>query len=408
MIKDIKKLPLHSLILVFGADDLERTNIISNVFLNYEIVSKNSVMESVLGVSNRKELYRVMWLEAKRRIVLKLRYGERVVLDMGMLTHKERQEVARVAERYAVSVFYLIVGNKTTNDFIRFEKQIRRGDGLAEVIDGRTYKIEAISKLPYSNLSKAIKDRGYTGVTVIPDVHAVYTALRSARTWSTSRGHFMVFLGDIVDYGPKPVECIDEIYDIVMNGEGCLVYGNHERKIEKWLEQDRTGNVRVKLSEGNKVTIDIIQKLSSFNRERFENRYMALMMHARHHFNIDNTTLAHAGVDPEMYNNTEHRLSNHAHANLAMFGLIDEKHPRTENGELNRLYTWCDNIPEQNIAIVGHDIRSIVKPITVVNNNGGESVFMDTGSGKSGILTTADLKWDKKDGKLRISNFKRH
>lgn len=409
MIKeDIKKIPLHSLVIVFGIDNIEKTKIINTIFKKYEIISYFGIMENILGSVTRFDLKREIWSEIKRQIQLKLKHGERVILDVNDLKIKERQEIARIAERYTAPVFYLILGKETNIESKNIEKQILSGDGLAEVIDGRLYNIKAVEKLPYGNITSSIKDREYKGITVIPDIHAVYTALRSARTWATARGHFMVFLGDIVDFGPKPQECIDEIYDIVMNGEGCLIYGNHERKIEKWLQQDRIGNIRINLSDGNKVTIDIIQKLSRFDREKFENRYMALMAHARHHFTIDNIVLAHAGVHPDMYNNTEHRLNVREYANLAMFGLIDEKNPRTKTGDLNRVYTWCDHIPNGLIAIVGHDIRSTTKPMTVVNSNAGESIFMDTGSGKSGILTTADLKWDKKDGQLKISNFKRH
>jgi len=408
MRKDIKNIPLHSLVIVFAANNEERSRISSKIFEDYEIISDTKVMQDLFGNTNRSDVRRGVWLEVKRRTILKLKYGERVVLDFNFFRQKERQEIARIAERYTAPVFYLIVGNETTDEFKKLERQIIRGDGLAEAIDGRNYNVKAIQKLPYDNLKASIKSRNYKGITVIPDVHGMYTALRSAHTWSTARNHFMVFLGDIIDYGPKPQECIDEVYDIVMNGEGCLVFGNHERKIGKWIEQDRTGNIHVKLSEGNKVTTEIIQKMSRFDREKFEHRWFALMAHARHHYIVDDTVFAHAGVDPSMFKNTEHRLTVREYSNLAMFGTIDEKNPRLENGDLNRLYDWCDKILDGQTAIVGHDIRSTIKPMIVNNNNGGETVFMDTGSGKSGVLTTADMKWDKKDGKLKITSFKRH
>jgi hypothetical protein len=55
---------------------------------------------------------------------------------------------------------------------------------------------------------------------------------------------------------------------------------------------------------------------------------------------------------------------------------------------------------------VGHDIRSIVKPLIVKGSLGGEALFMDTGSSKGGKLTTADLVIRKND--LIVQNFNTH
>jgi len=52
---------------------------------------------------------------------------------------------------------------------------------------------------------------------------------------------------------------------------------------------------------------------------------------------------------------------------------------------------------------VGHEPRNLFKPYHEKNKDGGEVYFMDTGCGKGGFLSTADLKLNEK--KYTLVNF---
>ena len=69
-------------------------------------------------------------------------------------------------------------------------------------------------------------------------------------------------------------------------------------------------------------------------------------------------------------------------------------------------YRWVDDVPEGRIVIVGHDIRA-KEPRAVVGAKGGKTVFLDTGCGKGGTLSTADLRFDP-DGSVRLENLNVH
>ena len=225
----------------------------------------------------------------------------------------------------------------------------------------------------------------------------------------------MIFLGDILDYGPDSIDCVYLVYDLVMRGRAVLTIGNHERKIEKWLDQQQKllydpqalkGNAVLRLSEGNKVTTMAVDLMSRNERNKFESRFKALLAHSCNHWVLGNAMLfAHAAVEPEMFDITAPRLTGRLESR-AMFGEIDEHNPQHEDGYPNRIYNWVDRVPEGKKVLVGHDIRSKVKPLVVRGSKGGIAYFMDTGSGKGGRLTTADIIF--RNDNLEVQNFTAH
>jgi hypothetical protein len=58
------------------------------------------------------------------------------------------------------------------------------------------------------------------------------------------------------------------------------------------------------------------------------------------------------------------------------------------------------------IAIVGHDIRSTFDPLTQVGLLGGTAIFMDTGCSKGGHLSTVDIRFT--DTTAKVGNFNLH
>ena len=223
--------------------------------------------------------------------------------------------------------------------------------------------------------------------------------------WAASRNHYLIYLGDIVDHGHDNISCIEIIYDLVMRGKAFLIKGNHENKLEKWLDQIDTGAVRVKLSEANKLTTDAIISLPSNQKTILINRFRALMNLAKNHLIVGNTLFTHAAAEPEMFDIYSHRLKGH-HESMALYGEIHETYKTKDNGYPNRIYNWVTRIPENKQVIVGHDIRSYQRPVTVKNENNGVAVFMDTGSAKGGLLSSADISFEGET--LVIKNFVYH
>ena len=65
------------------------------------------------------------------------------------------------------------------------------------------------------------------------------------------------------------------------------------------------------------------------------------------------------------------------------------------------MYDWVEDVPADNWLFVGHDPRPLIgvpdfnnfqlAPLVNKNENGGATVFLDSGSGKGGTLWGAEV-----------------
>lgn len=422
----MKRIPLHSLVVLVGPAGAGKTRI-AEKFAPYEVMSSESIRYELIGDYQRLGTNDIVFKEIHRRTQLKLELGERVVVDSTNLRKKDRMSLADIAFKIGVPVFYMVCNRdlnlkladannswrpsaintitKQEHIFRTNERDILRGDGVANVVDTRNEGFEVVPKLTNSDLKENIENLGFRGLMVIGDVHAMIEPLKAATEWATQRNLFCVFLGDVLDYGPNPIECIDHVYSIVARGRGICIIGNHERKIERWLEQVKHNDVRVRLSDGNKVTTKAIEAMAPDARRKFETRYRALLGFSRHHWVVGNTLFTHGAAEPEMFDINSPRLMGRFET-MALFGEVDSSAPQRADGYPTRIYEWVNRIPDNKRVMVGHDIRSTTKPLVVKGNAGGEAYFMDTGSGKGGRLTSADVIFQGSD--LNIKNFKYH
>jgi protein phosphatase len=336
-----------------------------------------------------------LFAELRHRVITKLEYGERVIVDAPNLRREDRLGVARLGLSAGVPVFYLICPDDTGG----VETEAMSGEGVAEVVDARKATLVPVAK-GQPDLD-AIRAR-WAGITVMGDVHGMHQSMLSAISWADSRNHYLVFLGDVIDYGHGTLDASDEAYRRVMRGSATMILGNHERKISRWIAAvERNGRGEgVRLSDGNRVTTDRLAELSHVDRNRWQGRFRGLVAHAVPWRAFGDIVVAHASVHPGLWNNTASRREIEDYATYGEFEAGVE-------GSGSRSYSWVDHIPETKTAIVGHDIRSTAAPFTQVNAQGSSGIFLDTGCGKSGPLSSVDLRFGP-EGELRVENFNMH
>ena len=395
----MKKIPLHCLVLMVGPTSEERTSLLLK-FSPHDILSPNQIRIGIVGEANRRDVNTLVYRELNHRVSLKLELGERVVVDALHYRKSDRVSLTQIAQKLGVPIYYVVTDLPEEDS-----QDILRGDGVANVIDSRNEDFAPVHKIMSYDLINDVTERGFSGIIAVADIHGMVEPLKGAIEWAQSRNLFMVFLGDVIDYGPHPLECVELVYGVVTRGRGVMIMGNHERKIHRWLEQDAANDVRLKLSEGNRVTTDAIQHLRFDERRRFETKFHALMHLSFHHITAGKTIFVHGGAEPEMFDNYDHRLIGKFET-IALFGEVDQNQRFLDDGKPNRIYSWVDRVPEGCQVLVGHDIRSTQIPVQIKGEAGGLAVFMDTGSGKGGRLTTADLKI--RDGELVIQSFTYH
>lgn len=424
----MKTIPLHSLVLIIGPATDEKNRIVYGKFASFEVLNGQTIQHELFGSKNRTDVYDVVVTELYRRAAVKLSLGARVVIDMPNLLYKERMAATRVGAKFGVPIFYVVVDSKRYkgesnanhvqkqyDQFKQYERDILRGDNQANVINTRIDEFKVINRLPDTKLLQYLKAQGYKGLCVVPDVHGMVDSLKQAIDWAKARNLFLVFLGDLIDYGPKSIECVYLVYDLIVRSRAIMTIGNHERKIERWLDQQRKllhdadalkGKTPIRLSEGNRATTAMIEAMTQPERNIFESRFRTILAFARHHWMIGNDTLfVHGAAEPDMFTFDSVRLTGRLEY-IALYGEVDKEKPLSINGRPNRTYGWIDRIPNGKRVIVGHDIRNAVKPLRLRGALGGEAYFMDTGSGKGGRLTTADLMFTEND--IRVQNFTAH
>lgn len=399
-----KLVPLNSLVITVGPTPTVNHARVREYFEPYEIISAEDIREELVGDRNRKDIDGVVFAEVHRRVLTKLKLGERVVVCAPNLRRDSRIALAEIGVNHGAPVYYLICADQSADavaqsKFASTEKDALRGDGLAEVIDLRVRTVETVQKLKsdFGSLS----DR-YKGITVVGDVHGMYQSLLATLDWARERNHFVLSLGDIIDYGPATLETADEVYRLVMRGAGEMIIGNHERKIARWIDQNERGRSMMKLSDGNRVTTQALNKAGASVRDRWSSRFRGFVSRSPMSLQFGDFFFAHAAAHPSIWTGEE--VDARATENFCLFGEYD---PTAEGDRPARTYNWVEAIPAGKTVIVGHDCRSTMRPVVETNAQGGKAIFLDTGSGKGGNLTSVDLRFNDQ-GQLELKNFTMH
>jgi len=84
----------------------------------------------------------------------------------------------------------------------------------------------------------------------------------------------------------------------------------------------------------------------------------------------------------------------HTRERVKILSLYGEGPARFGDNLPPRTYNWIDLIPNGFAVVVGHDVRSTGTPLKVVNSSGGIAIFLDTGCGKGGHLSSLDIEFD--------------
>lgn len=232
-----------------------------------------------------------------------------------------------------------------------------------------------------------------TRICTISDVHGEYEQLKRAVKYAKQEGYFIVFLGDLTDGGPKPMQCIQLVYRTIDEGNGIFIVGNHDKKFYSY-------------SLGRPATLKPINEITlrdSGRPEQFLQVYKDLVEHkrTRFYFNIGNAHFAHAAIDPVVWTDEIPEFT------TKRLGLSDKFVYGFHTGETSpegwpiRSYKWIKDIPAGHVVVVGHDRVGLGKPHTKVKissaNDRGTVVYSDTSCGKDqkGPLSSVFLHKDK-------------
>lgn len=331
-------------------------------FARYERVSLQDIAADLLG-EDQDGLHAIVFTELCHRVGLKLSLGQRVAVS-DALTSSQRRQLTSIAVSQGASVI-----------------EWQSDANLA-------------ARLPI--LPQEYLRMHWKGITVVGDVHGDQAAMQKALQWAAARQHFVWLLGDVIDYGADSLTTLEIAYHLVMRSHGAFIIGNHERKIARWLDQCDAGRSHVRLNDGNRVTVTALNRLKPLPRKQWIGQFRALLGHATLLQQIDNVTLLHAAAHPTLWGKGNSTMIEQ----FALYGEADYG-----SGKFHRAHHWVDAVPAGQFVFVGHDVVNEF-PTIVTGVKGGQAVFLDTGCGIGGHLSTADLRFT--DTGLHLECFNRH
>jgi len=410
-----------------------------------EIVSSDALRVELTGQQERQDKNRQVFDEFFRRILARLVAGQRVVADAQHLAQGERKKTAKIGKDLGVPVYYVVVNRpliskvktagwrstqfmKGKNIVEAYEETyqavlpvIKTGDGLAKAVlfaetdDIRVAPMPAVQveweTSDFTRVAKLIKNstlhqnrnpkvlaallyaRGFRRIRVIGDVHGNLEGL--AKVMQANPDTFFLFLGDIPDYGVGTLTAVVAVAKLIREGRAWCIRGNHEKKVLRYVEQERANGFQGMTTHGNNVTFNQLKALDADARAQWETEMEFLVEMSPDWIQIGQFLFVHAAAHHSMWGNELFRANgNSIQESFALYGETDGT--KGPDGYPTRLYNWVDAIPTGHTVFVGHAVRQVEAPLVQMNAGGGKVVFLDTGSskekdGKPGKLSWVDL-----------------
>jgi hypothetical protein len=235
-----------------------------------------------------------------------------------------------------------------------------------------------------------LRERGGP-IDIIGDVHGCATELETLLvrlgyrlSWSASpdganvyvtppHGRIAVFVGDLVDRGPRAPDVLRIVMDMIESGAALAVPGNHDVKFARWLD-----GKNVSLTHG----LDRTAAQFEIETKAFRSRVRAFIARLPIYVWLDGGRLAvaHAGIKEEMLGRSS--------GEVRRFCLYGETSGETDELGLPIRYHWAAEYGGLTAIVYGH--TPVPEPGWV---NG--TICIDTGCCFGGALTA--LRWPERE-----------
>lgn len=221
-------------------------------------------------------------------------------------------------------------------------------------------------------LEQLLDKLGYRTITT--DEH---DPLWTNAVYSHPEGRRVIFLGDLVDRGPRILDVVRIVRNMVQQGTGFCIPGNHDMKL---LRKLRGKNVQI--THGLAQSINEIESLPDDMREAFCKQLSQFLDSLVSHYVFDQGRLvvAHAGMKEEMQGRGSGKVRE--------FALYGETTGETDEFGLPVRYNWAAEYRGSAMVVYGH--TPVPEPEWL-----NRTVNIDTGCVFGGKLTA--LRFPEKE-----------
>jgi polynucleotide kinase-phosphatase len=405
-------IPDFSLVVLIGASGSGKSTFAAKHFLPTEIVSSDKTRGLISDDETNQDVTGDAFDLVRAIAEKRLKHRKLAVIDATNVRAADRKAWIDVARRWHALPVAIVLEpgidicverNKARPDrpfgagvVQRMVSEIRRGlrglqrEGFRQVWELRTPEgVEAavVTRQPLWTDQRADPSR----FDVIGDIHgcgdeleALLRTLGYAVEWlerdgervpavTQPDGRKVVFVGDLVDRGPRTPDVLRLAMHMVESGAAYAVMGNHDRKLMRWLD-----GRNVQIAHGLQQSIDQLAGES----DAFKTRAKTFLDGMRSHYWLDGGRLAvaHAGLKEEMIGR-----GSGAVREFALFG--DTTGEMDEFG-LPVRRDWAAEYRGSTSVVYGHVATADAQ---WVNN----TICIDTGCVYGGKLTA--LRWPERE-----------
>ncbi|NLR58068.1 polynucleotide kinase-phosphatase [Chitinophaga polysaccharea] len=376
-------IPELSLVLLIGPSGAGKSTFARKFFKPTEVISSD-VCRGLISDDENNQAVSADAFEVVRFIAAKrLKLGLLTVIDATNVQPESRKEWVRLAREYHVLPVAIVLNmpervcqdrNELRSDrnfgahvIPQQISQLKRGlrglreEGFRHIFEMRSEEdvamLETITRTPLYNNKK--EEHG--PFDIIGDVHGCYdelctlldtlgyqvdkenAALISAATTVTAEGHMLirkpVFVGDLVDRGPKSPQVLRLVMNMVGNGQALCVPGNHDAKLLRYLN-----GKNVQLRHGLEQTVAQLAGETPAFLESVKSFIDGLVSH----YVLDDGKLvvAHAGLKESM--------QGRGSGAVREFCLYGETTGETDEFGLPVRYNWALEYKGRAMVVYGH------------------------------------------------------
>ncbi|MHC1746835.1 MAG: metallophosphoesterase [Cellulosilyticaceae bacterium] len=295
------------------------------------------------------------------------------VIDVENLQDEICESIIKLSKQYHYAPIAIVFGEKDLENNLENNLQKK---GFKKI-----YLLNSKEEIAYTKVQRVKLANNKTDVhgpfDIIGDIHGCYDELcellqtlgyvvdQDKDIAYATKNRKVVFLGDLVDRGPKIPKVLKLVMSMVKKGDAYCVLGNHDGKLQRKL-----GGANVQIVHGLEKTLEQFEQESEHFIQEVKVFLDGLVSH--YVFDEGKLVVAHAGLKEKLHGRESPKVRD-----LAMFG---ETTGETDSFGLPIRLNWSEAYRGDAFVVYGHTPQA--KAI-IINN----TINIDTGCVFGGKLT---------------------
>src|SRR5260370_26614227 len=403
------RIPELCLVALIGASGSGKSTFAAHHFLPTEVLSSDHYRGVVADDPNDLAATTAAFHSLYHIALLRLRLGRLTVVDATNVKPQDRAELIRVAREHDVLAVAIVLNldervcreRNAARPDRQFGPHVVRTHISALRRNLRGLEREGFRHVDILNSPESVDSarvertplwtnrRAESGpFDIVGDVHGCYEELCELLARLGYRaddeagmrhpdGRWVIFLGDLVDRGPKVVETVRLVRRMVAGGTALCVPGNHDIKLQRHLT-GRQGPISPRLAD----SISQIDALPQDERTAWIHDFCAFADALVSHYELDDGKLvvAHAGMKAAHQGRSSSRVRD--------FALFGETTGESDDFGLPIRTDWAADYRGKSAVVFGH---TPVPQAHWLNN----TINIDTGCVFGGQLSA--LRWPERE-----------